>query len=733
MYISALNNSYIYKKIDLNSDFKTNPINFSAKNLLFDEIDEAIKNNDSQKVKELPDCFIVNKKMDTLLHSAARNNKTDISRYLLFKKLSPDAKNNNGKTPFAIACSKGNLELVKNFLLYKPNVNTKDNMGNTPLHQSIEYPDIVELLLKYKADPYALNEFEETPFRLSVINVKSLEKFLKQNVNPNTANKKNETLMHYAVKKEDLVLADKLKEYRADVNYKNIDGRSPLFFAKSPKTVKWLIENGAKIDIVDKDKKTPLHYSVTENNPMLTKEFLKQNANPNILDKDNLPPLAYSKSFGMLKLLLQNSAHPDVIMQNGTILHSYTKRQDLKSVDLLLKYNANPNIPDQNGYIPLDYTKSNECRKMLLKGGTNPNYREYLIFALKSKDFEFFSNLLEYGADTNKTNSKGFSAVFFINNEKELDELIKHDANINLRNNYGFTPVQHFALIGKTDLMKKLVAKGAFVEEPQNAGSLKHCIEKYNNYHSWIKSEKTGGSKVSFKGDFDYKLLGTEKIRKHLNTQVQLTKEQINNIVENASSTDRGIVDAYNKLRDEEKLIIEAIKDLSVIQKHFGIETKDKLSDLLRKNPTGSKLPIIGPIRQHTEVTVSDNFFNELKDEINKLRDCLNDITENYFTKNLEKRFKDYAELNQYLSDGVSYVNYIKGTSPTREKILQGLEISAKNCEIRKANLENNIENLNDKYENAYMQVLQFQKDKQKGRTARKTVMLIFSLLGVPS
>ena len=87
MIISSIN-SIVYNKVG---------VRFSGHPLAYDEINERIKHGQIDKIKTLPDLFIVNTKFDTLLHSSARANQVNISRFLLSKNLDPNCPNINGQ------------------------------------------------------------------------------------------------------------------------------------------------------------------------------------------------------------------------------------------------------------------------------------------------------------------------------------------------------------------------------------------------------------------------------------------------------------------------------------------------------------------------------------------------------------------------------------------------------------------------------------------------------------
>ena len=213
--------------------------NFSGRILTFEEIEEKIKKGDINSLKNIKDLHIVNNKLETLLHTSARYNQPEISEYLLNKKLNPNQKHIHGKTPFAIACSRKNEILVKTFLSFNPDFNTQDNLNNTPLHYCVNSPEITKLLLDNNANPYLYNYFGQTSFANTIQHPDSLEVYLKHGVNPNTVNLNSQTLLHESIVKNRLDIANLLKKYKADVNYKDKWGKSPIFYSDNIETLDW--------------------------------------------------------------------------------------------------------------------------------------------------------------------------------------------------------------------------------------------------------------------------------------------------------------------------------------------------------------------------------------------------------------------------------------------------------------------------------------------------------------
>ena len=716
----SLNKHYIYSTC-------TQPchISFTGQLLTFDEIEERIKEADINAIKQLKDVSVINKKFDSLLHVGARYNQTEICRYLLNKKQNPNQKNLHGKTPFSIACSRNNKALVQTFLIYGANVNTQDNLKNTPLHLCTNSPEITKILLDYNANPYLPNDFGQTAFANTFTKPQTLEVYLKHGVNPNTIDLNKQTLLHKAIINNRLDIADLLERYRAEINYKDKWGKSPIFYSNNIETLDWLIQNNANINLTDKNKQTVLHQSVINNNLNFTNELLKRKANPNVKDKKELPPLAYAKTINMMKLLLQHGANPDIQTPNSRyLLHNCAKTNNLKAVNLLTIYKANPNVIDKDGNCPMDLTTNNDIKILLLAAGSNPNFKTYLIDALKNKNSEFADLLLECGANPDKIDEAGNSSVFYINNENDLLTLIKNNANLNLYNKYGYTPMLHFALLGNRNLVEVIKQHGAQNLKSLNNETIEDCYKKYETYSKWLNKNKKS---TSFKGRAYYEY-GTDSLRKNLNYKTQLTTAKIDETIENAPNIDIGLIAAYKLLSEEEKKIYVAMQSLAPVIKHFSIMVKDNINKIASKNPSGSKIPVVGIIKQYHDTVFSNDFIKKIKEEAWNIKNKYEDIVENYYTKNISELISNYTRLNEYLSEGIKYVNYVEGESKTREKLLINLKKSTNNCSVNNRKLVSSLNKTSKKYEELVNKLVNIQDKRQNKRTARKTVIKIITL-----
>lgn len=240
-----------------------------VKALLNSHIDPNVRNSKKQTPLHL--AAMLNSSLNESKEKAAL---TSIMEALLEKKANPNLIDDQSQTPLHLAVYSNNSHSVNSLLTHQADPNRPDNDGCTVLHIAMNYKNtncyrnlkdigpssplypqelnensnIVEALLKHRADPNYHNSSVETPLYIAVsLKRKNIvEHLLQYKANPNLPNQlKRYTALHKAVSflsngmtsdSKEFIEANEMIELllkrNADPLKPNLDGITPLQLAK---------------------------------------------------------------------------------------------------------------------------------------------------------------------------------------------------------------------------------------------------------------------------------------------------------------------------------------------------------------------------------------------------------------------------------------------------------------------------------------------------------------------
>ncbi|MCR5261878.1 MAG: ankyrin repeat domain-containing protein [Candidatus Gastranaerophilales bacterium] len=213
---------------------------------------------------------------------------------------------------FFEAAKNGDIRVLGLFMEANAYVNLRDEMRRTPVYYAAEngQEKAVQFLLLYGADINIRDENMKSPL-MAAIEAKSYptaKLLLDVNANVQISDDNGRTPLHYAVMYKQTETAQAITNKFCDVDSPDNDGNTPLFYAfnKIP-LIRVLLRAGADINGLNNDGKTVLHQAVITNNLQSAKFLIENGANVNIKDQNGHTPIFYTEQNSPLYMLLLES------------------------------------------------------------------------------------------------------------------------------------------------------------------------------------------------------------------------------------------------------------------------------------------------------------------------------------------------------------------------------------------------------------------------------------------
>jgi len=238
--------------------------------------------------------------------------------------------------------------------------------------------------------------------------------------------------LEFELKSQKKQIFDTLIANGANVEIKNKDGRTAIYFVSSMESATWLKDVGVNMNVIDNDGNNPLLYSIINNKKELM-DFMKEE----YADKQKISEVFYQLAFTKVDSHLQQS-----LLENGIL--NYIKNDiDLEKMkDKDVKFNIeNINYQDEDGNTGILVACANDLPflvSLYFKLGANINLSNNnnetpLMHAISTGNTIMVNFLIENKAKTNEITKDGKSVLDFAEElgNKEIIEKIK----ISLANN----------------------------------------------------------------------------------------------------------------------------------------------------------------------------------------------------------------------------------------------------------------------------------------------------------
>ena len=252
----------------------------------------------------------------------------------------------------------GNIEAVKQHLADGVDVNSKSDIGRTPLDVAIAFkqPLITDLLRKHGGKTRdELKAAESIVVAVELGNIEAVKQHLNDGTEVNAKGGTGRTPLHWAAIEGHKEIAELLIAEGADVNAKTNDGKTPLDEAINPFYNKTEIAN-----LLHKHggKHGTIHSAAGGGDIEAVKKFLATGADVNVKDKRGFTPLHWASISGhkeAAELLIDNGADVNAMRGGGGTPLSYAASWGHEEiVELLIANGADVNVKDAFSETPLD-------------------------------------------------------------------------------------------------------------------------------------------------------------------------------------------------------------------------------------------------------------------------------------------------------------------------------------------------------------------------------------------
>lgn len=395
--------------------------------------------------------------------------------------------NTNRNVTVCLANALFDADIVKVSSLLKEgaDINFQNEFGRVPLHLAAAsgHIEIFKLLLELGANSTIRDRDGRTVFEHAVLskNKTIIDLLLKKGSDVNIQNSvTNQTALHCAAQEGYLDIVGKLLDSMADSNAKDHEGNTPIFYAAysgHEDVISLLLQRGAHVNIKSKYGCTPLHIaSLTNANVNAITTLLNCGAKVNILDERKRSPLHFAIENGNIQIvskLVEAGANVHTETIDGyTPLHFAIKQEHMDIAEILLRRYVNTNVRSRHGITPLDVAIRNKnvtLVKLLLRRGCDEHIGSRdvytpLHFAAWQGNVDVVKFLLGEGAQVNVSNKYNFSplsAAIYGGHLNITKLLMERGANVNLEDANDETPLHFASKLQNVDIVKLLLRNGA--------------------------------------------------------------------------------------------------------------------------------------------------------------------------------------------------------------------------------------------------------------------------------
>lgn len=248
----------------------------------------------------------------------------------------------------ATCAARDSDDLVKYLLESGADPNRSGKTQTSPLQEAVrrELESVISVLLSYGADPYPSQYYRDPPICIAALyGCERIMTLLLQTKTLNSAlraQQQEKALILASVEgKRNMILV--LINAGTNINAIGDDGKTPLLFSienNQTPTARLLLRQGARCDIPDEDGDYPLHLAAGNGLDLVVKDILRSSKNPNLRNRNGDIPLCLAAAQGnekVVRVLLEQGADPNLVNKFGDTAVDLAMEGDYESIVKILK------------------------------------------------------------------------------------------------------------------------------------------------------------------------------------------------------------------------------------------------------------------------------------------------------------------------------------------------------------------------------------------------------------
>jgi ankyrin repeat protein len=467
-----------------------------------------------------------------------------IVELLLDRNAKLELRDAEGITALFLACRLGRLDAVEILLKHGAMVDVKDkNFGQTPLMNAVKknHPEIIDILIKNGASVDYKDKREKTAIDLAEVRklknikevlLKALDKtpqaklnralieaiaskdvdgakvLLSEGANENALDEKRQSVLIQATKTGSLEMVELLIEFKSDLDIKDAESRSAIFWAKRSEynqivetlrssgavdselndqfmkavksgtleEAKSCIEQGANVHVTDNNDRGALSFALDRSD----KDLIKLLLSSGVSDREFIEIfIDYVKEENTLRVtnLLGLGASIDGLDRSGwTALMWASFNGSIDMANFLITKGASVNVQNENSESPIRLArqKNNVAVITLLesKGAVDNVLSKDLIDIIKSKDQTALDALLSDKITIDAVNDDGNTALVLAvayGFMEGVQSILHFHPDVNIKNNKGDSAFTIAKKLGHEESVRLLLANGAYDEKIRGA------------------------------------------------------------------------------------------------------------------------------------------------------------------------------------------------------------------------------------------------------------------------